>query len=65
MKKLTLLQIESVTGGDGVDSFCASFGAVAAVYSIGAWANVWNPVGQGALIAAGVISGGCVIYALR
>lgn len=65
MKKLTLLQIESVTGGDGVDSFCASFAAVAGFYQLGAWANVWNPAGQGALIAAGVISGGCIIYALR
>jgi hypothetical protein len=65
MKKLTLLQIESVTGGDGVDSFCASFAAAAGFYQFDVWATVWKPVGQGALIAADVISGKCIIYTLR
>lgn len=65
MKKLTTIQIEKVNGGDGIDGFCASFGAAALVYQAGAWANIWNPVGQGALTAGAIIGAGCTIYALR
>lgn len=65
MKKLELQQMERVSGNNAGDSFCASFGAAAAVYSAGAWANLWNPVGQTALVAGGIIGGACVIYALR
>lgn len=65
MKKLTITQLEIVTAGDAVDGFCASFGAVALGYQIGVWANLWNPVGQSALLAGAVIGGACAVYALR
>jgi hypothetical protein len=66
MKKLTIIQLEEIkAGGKGIAGFCAGFGAVAAVYHIGAWANIWNPVGQSAIVAEIVIGGACAIYALE
>jgi hypothetical protein len=66
MKKLTIIQLEEIKGGGkGGAGFCTGFGAVAAAYQIGVWSNLWNPVGQGALIIAGVVGAGCAIYALE
>lgn len=65
MKKLTTMQIENINGGDGIDSFCAGFGAAAAVYEVAVWANIWNPVGTTAAAAGLVVLSGCAIYAVR
>lgn len=65
MKKLTLSQIEKVSAGDKVDSFCMSFGAVAAVYTLGSLANIWNPVGASALVVGGVVGVACAAYAMK
>jgi hypothetical protein len=65
MKKLTTMQIENINGGDGIDSFCASFATAAVVYQAAVWANIWNPVGQSAATAGAIIGGACTIYAIR
>ncbi|GJH40359.1 hypothetical protein RCZ04_09090 [Capnocytophaga sp. HP1101] len=65
MKKLNLIEMESIKGGDKIDNFCDGFAAVAAVYEIGVLANLWNPVGWGATIAGAAIGAGCVAYGLR
>lgn len=64
MKKLTLRELESVSGGS-VSGFCAGFGVAAAAYQLGVWANIWNPIGQTAAIVAGVIGVGCALNELR
>jgi hypothetical protein len=64
MKTLEIKQMTQIQGGDAVDEFCAGFGAVAAVYQVGVWANLWNPVGWVAGGAAAIIGTGCAINAL-
>lgn len=65
MKKMNIVEMESIKGGDRIDNFCQGFGAAAAVYEVGIIANLWNPVGWGAGVAAAVIGAGCVAYSLR
>lgn len=64
MRELSISEIEIISGGDSIDNFCAGFGIVASVYGLGALANWWNPVGQSALVAGGIIGVGCAAYAL-
>lgn len=63
-KKISVLDMEKIIGGDMVDSFCAGFGAVAGVYWIGVKLNAWNPVGQTAAVIGGAIGAGCAIKAI-
>ncbi|AVM55510.1 MULTISPECIES: hypothetical protein [unclassified Capnocytophaga] len=65
MKKLNLIEMESIKGGDRIEQFCAGFAGVAAIYEIAVIANLWNPVGWGAQIAGAAIGLGCAGYALR
>lgn len=65
MKKMNIVEMESIKGGDRIDDFCQGFGAASAVYGVGILANFWNPVGWGASAAAAVIGAGCVAYGLR
>lgn len=65
MKTLTLSQLEIFSGGDKIDGFCIGFGAAAAAYQVGVWANIWNPAGQTAAVVGGIIGVGCAVYAMR
>jgi len=60
MEKLNYSNLEDISGGDAIDSFCKGFGAAASVYGVGIYANLWNPVGISAGIAAALIGGACV-----
>jgi hypothetical protein len=62
---LNLMDMETVSGGNAVDNFCAGFGAVAGVYAVGILANWWNPVGWSAGAIGTVVGAGCGIYAIR
>lgn len=62
MKKLHELQLEQVSGGDRVTSFCNGFAAATGVYVLGAVANLWNPVGWGGSIAIAAVGIGCAVY---
>lgn len=64
MKKINLNQMSQLEAG-GISSFCAGFGAVAAVYGLGVVANWWNPIGWGGSAVGAVIGVGCAIDALR
>ncbi len=64
MNTLNLNQLEIISGGTAADSFCAGFGAVAAVYAVGVYANLWNPIGWGAGLAGAIIGAGCAVNAL-
>jgi hypothetical protein len=66
MKKvLNFTEMESISGGNTVDNFCAGFGAVSAVYAVGVAVNWWNPIGWGGTIAGIVVGAGCGLYAIR
>jgi hypothetical protein len=65
MKNIQIEIASTLIGGNMIDSACTAFGAAATVYQIGVWANIWNPAGQTALIAGGIIAGGCALYAIR
>ncbi len=64
MKELTLNELQSLSGGGFVEGFCNGFGIVVAGHSLGVIANLWNPVGQTAAVAIGVIGAGCAINAI-
>lgn len=65
MKKMNIVEMESIKGGDRIDNFCQGFGAAAAIYEIAVIANLWNPIGWGGKIAGAAIGLGCVAYGLR
>ncbi len=65
VKILNVDQLDNLVGGGTIDSFCAGWDAVAGVYAVGVWANWWNPVGWGATVAGGIITGGCIVYQLQ
>ncbi|WP_156810357.1 hypothetical protein [Nitritalea halalkaliphila] len=62
MKELQELRLEEVSGGDRVTAFCNGFAAAAGVYSLGAVANLWNPMGWGGTIAISAVALACVAY---
>lgn len=62
MKELNELQLEKISGGDKVTSFCTGFGVGATVYAVGAVANLWNPIGWGGTLALAAITIGCAVY---
>jgi len=62
---LSLDQMQTVTAGGKIDSFCLGYEAAAGVYALGVWANIWNPVGWTAGTIGGIIGGACLIYQLR
>ena len=65
MKVIQIQQMEKIAGGNNIDAFCAGFGAVAGVYAVGVWANIWNPVGWTATGIGAIIGGSCALYAIR
>ena len=58
MDELSLLE-----GGQATE-FCLGFGAAAGTYWVGVAANWWNPVGQGAALAGGLVGAGCAAYGI-
>lgn len=64
MKKINSVQMIHLKGGASYGDFCKGFVAVAAVYQVGVWANLWNPVGWGTLGVGIAIGASCAAYGL-
>ncbi len=62
MKELNEFQLETISGGDKVASFCTGFGVAVTVYGVGAVANLWNPIGLGATLGLAAVTIACAMY---
>jgi hypothetical protein len=62
MKELHELQLETISGGDRVTTFCTGAGVAATVYGVGAVANLWNPIGWAGTLGLAAVVIGCWAY---
>lgn len=60
MKNLELNQMEQIDAGGWFGDFCQGFAAASIVYEVGVLTQIWNPVGQSALVGILAINGACL-----
>ncbi|MBP6755506.1 MAG: hypothetical protein KA210_05100 [Bacteroidia bacterium] len=56
--KLTVTEMEQIMAGS-TSYFCNSLFVFETAWGLGAWANIWNPPGQAAVVGLAIANGYC------